>query len=369
MRIVSSVLISGLLAFASPMALAATQASDIDRVEVVFVLDTTGSMGDLIDGAKRKIWSIANTIVEQNADADVAMGLIGYRDRGDDYVVKTHEMTEDLQSLYGRLMKFEADGGDDTPESVNEALDTAVTKIKWSKNDDVRRIIFLVGDAPPHMDYKNDRKYPSVLKEAKQRDIVVNAVQAGGDPETMEIWKDIAQRGNGRYMAIPQDGGEVVVIVSPYDDEIRELQEELDHSVVPFGRVEQQDAVKSKMAERAAAPSSTQVENSKYYAKRSKKEVVTGGGDLIADVRNGTVKLDAVPEAELPKELQGLADAEREVWVQKRLAARVDLEKRMEELMSKRDAFVVEEQKKTASADRLDSFDKVVEETIRVQVR
>jgi Mg-chelatase subunit ChlD len=369
MRIVSSVLISGLLAFASPMALAATQASDIDRVEVVFVLDTTGSMGGLIDGAKRKIWSIANTIVEQNPDADVAMGLIGYRDRGDDYVVKTHEMTEDLQSLYGRLMKFEADGGDDTPESVNEALDTAVTKIKWSKNDDVRRIIFLVGDAPPHMDYKNDRKYPSVLKEAKQRDIVVNAVQAGGDPETMEIWKDIAQRGNGRYMAIPQDGGEVVVIVSPYDDEIRELQEELDHSVVPFGRVEQQDAVKSKMAERAAAPSSTQVENSKYYAKRSKKEVVTGGGDLIADVRNGTVKLDAVPEAELPKELQGLADAEREVWVQKRLAARVDLEKRMEELMAKRDAFVVEEEKKTASAGSLDSFDRVVEETIKVQVR
>jgi Mg-chelatase subunit ChlD len=369
MRIVSSILISGLLAFASPMALAATQANDVDRVEVVFVLDTTGSMGDLIDGAKRKIWSIANTIVVQNPDADVAMGLIGYRDRGDDYVVKTHAMTEDLQSLYGHLVKFQAGGGDDTPESVNEALDTAVSEIQWSKSDDVRRIIFLVGDAPPHMDYKDDRKYPSILDEAKQRDIIVNAVQAGGDLETEQIWKDIAQRGNGRYMAIPQDGGAVVVIVSPYDDEIRELQEELDHTVVPFGRVEQQDAVKSKMAERAAAPSSTQVENSKYYAKRTKKEVVTGGGDLIADVRNGTVKLDAVPEAELPKELQGLADAERDDWVQKRLAARVDLEKRMEELVAKRDAFVIEEQKKTASAGSLDSFDKVVEETIRVQVR
>jgi Mg-chelatase subunit ChlD len=369
MRIVSSILISGLLAFASPMALAATQANDVDRVEVVFVLDTTGSMGDLIDGAKRKIWSIANTIVEQNPDADVAMGLIGFRDRGDDYVVKTHQMTEDLQSLYGRLVRFQADGGDDFPESVNEALDVAITEMKWSQNKDVRKIVFLVGDAPPHMDYQDDRKYPEILRDAKQKSIIVNAVQAGSEPETTMTWKEIAQRGNGRYMAIPQDGGEVVVIVSPYDNEIRELQEELDHSVVPFGRVEQQDEVKSKMAERAAAPSSTQVENSKYYAKRSKKEVVTGGGDLIADVRNGTVKLDAVPEAELPKELQGLADAEREAWVQKRLAARVDLEKRMEELMAKRDAFVVEEEKKTASAGSLDSFDRAVEETIRVQVR
>jgi Mg-chelatase subunit ChlD len=104
MRLVSTVFSLGLMAFASTAAVAATQAKDVERVEVVFVLDTTGSMGDLIDGAKRKIWSIANTIVEQNPDADVAMGLIGFRDRGDQYVVKTHQMTEDLQSLYGRLV-------------------------------------------------------------------------------------------------------------------------------------------------------------------------------------------------------------------------------------------------------------------------
>jgi uncharacterized protein YegL len=369
MRLVKFALGLGLLAFASPMAFAATRAGDVERVEVVFVLDTTGSMGDLIDGAKRKIWSIANTIVEQNPDADVAMGLIGYRDRGDDYVVKTHQMTEDLQSLYGRLVKFEADGGGDTPESVNEALDVAVSQMQWSKGNDVRRIVFLVGDAPPQMDYQDDRKYPAVLKEAKQRDIIVNAVQAGDMIETEEVWKDIAQRGNGRFMAIPQDGGQLVVIVSPYDDEIRELQEELDHTVVPFGALEQQEEIKGKMAERAAAPSSTQVENSKYYAKRSKKEVVTGRGDLLADVRNGTVKLDEVKEGELPQELQNLSAEKRKVWVEEKLAARVELEKKMEALMTRRDAYVLEEQNKTASAEPVDSFDRAVEETIKMQLQ
>ena len=57
-------------------------------VEVAFVLDTTGSMGGLIEGAKRKIWSIATAIVDSNPDADIRMGLVAYRDIGDDYVTK-----------------------------------------------------------------------------------------------------------------------------------------------------------------------------------------------------------------------------------------------------------------------------------------
>jgi Mg-chelatase subunit ChlD len=369
MRFISAVVGFALLGFASSAALAATQARDVDRVEVVFVLDTTGSMGDLIDGAKRKIWSIANTIVEQNPDADVAMGLIGFRDRGDQYVVKTHAMTEDLQSLYGRLTKFEADGGDDTPESVNEALDTAISDINWSKGERIRRIVFLVGDAPPHMDYPDDRKYPEVLKEAKQRGIIVNAVQAGGDQETEGVWKDIAQRGQGRYMAIPQDGGAVVVVVTPYDDDIRHMQDELDLSVVPFGGAAQRDDVMRKMSERKAAAPSTQVENSKYYSTRSKKEVVTGGGDLVADVRNGAVKLDDVKDSDLPGELQGLSADKRKAWLDEKLLARTGLEKKMQDLMAKRDAYVVEQQSKTATADPADSFDRAVEETIKLQVR
>jgi Mg-chelatase subunit ChlD len=368
MRFVSAVIGFAVLGFASSAALAAVQASDVDRVEVVFVLDTTGSMGDLIEGAKRKIWSIANTIVEQNPGADVAMGLVGFRDRGDQYVVKTHAMTEDLQSLYGRLVKFEADGGNDTPESVNEALATAVSDISWSKGEHVRRIVFLVGDAPPHMDYPDDRKYPEVLKEAKQRGIIVNAVQAGNDSETQEIWKDIAQRGQGRYMSIPQDGGAVVVVVTPYDDDIRNLQGELDGSVVPFGGAEQREGVMRKMTERKAAAPSTQVENSKYYASRSKKEVVTGGGDLLADVKNGVVKLDDVSDVELPEALQGLSADKRRAWVGEKLAAREGLETKMQALMAKRDAYVLE-QNKSAAAEPVDSFDRVVEETIRLQVR
>ena len=77
------------------------------------------------------------------------------------------------------MLELKARGGGDWPESVNEALDVAVNKLRWTAGGDVRRIVFLVGDAPPHMDYAQDTKYPMTLAVAKQKDIIVNAVLAG----------------------------------------------------------------------------------------------------------------------------------------------------------------------------------------------
>ncbi len=339
------------------------------RVEVAFVLDTTGSMGDLIDGAKRKIWSIASTIVDTNPDADISMALVAYRDRGDDYVVQTTQLSEDIQGMYGKLIRLQADGGDDTPESVNEALNKAVTGLQWTSGPNVKRIVFLVGDAPPHMDYAQERQYPEILKDAIKRNIVVNAVQAGDMAETTPIWKEIAQFGHGRYIAIPQSGGEVSIIITPFDDDILHIQSELDGSVVPYGNSERKAEVNAKMSEKAAAPSSVKIDNSKYYSKRAlKKEVITGGGDLIADYRNRTVELDKIADKEMPEELAAKPKAERQVWIQGKLDARLRLESHMAELIAKRDAFVVTEQAKSSRTTASDSFDRAVEDTLKIQL-
>ena len=178
-------------------------------VEVAFVLDTTGSMGPLIEGAKRKIWSIATAIVDANPAAEIRMGLVAYRDLGDEYVTRKFDLTTDIQDLYANLLELRARGGGDWPESVNEALEAGVTKLSWTQGSDICRILFLVGDAPPHMDYAQDTKYPEVIRMAADRGITVNAVQAGGARDTERVWREIAQRGNGRYIPIPQDGGQV----------------------------------------------------------------------------------------------------------------------------------------------------------------
>ncbi|SDP06361.1 vWA domain-containing protein [Phyllobacterium sp. OV277] len=367
-------LVTGLAASLAMTALAspALAQSNIkgQRIEVAFVLDTTGSMADLIDGAKRKIWSIANTIIDVNPDADIRMALVAYRDRGDEYVVKSFAMSSDVQGLYGKLIKLEADGGGDTPESVNEALDESVRKLEWTKGGDAKRIVFLVGDAPPHMDYPNGPLYPQVLKRAQDEAITVNTVQAGDDPDTTKVWREIAQLGHGRYIAIPQDGGRITVIETPFDGDIIILQQKIDKTVIPYGSGAKQADLRTKMETKAMAPASVQVDNSRYYSKKGgSKEVVTGGGDLVADVKNGTQKLDALKDAELPENLRGKSKEEKQAVLDQQSQERGKLEEGMAELVKKRDAYVAEQTAKQDKDKGSDSFDMVVKETLRTQLK
>ncbi|MEL6423117.1 MAG: vWA domain-containing protein, partial [Pseudomonadota bacterium] len=194
-------------------------------VEVMFVLDTTGSMSRLIAGAKQKIWAIANEVVENDPDAIVRIGLVGFRDLGDAYVTRFHDLTTDIDGLYAKLLSFRARGGGDTPESVNQALFEGITRANWTSADRQAgskkniRLLFLAGDAPPHMDYQQDVKYPEALKLARKRGITVNALQAGRRHDTRLVWREIASLGGGVYAQIPLSGN-VQIIETPYDQQI-----------------------------------------------------------------------------------------------------------------------------------------------------
>ncbi len=339
-------------------------------VEVAFVLDTTGSMGALIEGAKRKIWSIATAIVDANPDAEIRMGLVAYREGGDDYVTKTCNITNDIQDLYANLLELKARGGGDWPESVNEALHVGITKLSWTQGAEICRIMFLVGDAPPHMDYAQDVKYPEVMRMARERDIVVNAVQAGGARDTERVWREIAQMGRGRYIRIPQDGGHLVVIETPYDIEIIELQGKINGTVIPYGPRSQRSSVEQKTRQAAAAPKPVASDMAGYMNRRAEKtgEAITGAGDLVADVVAGRQKLAAVKTDELPDSLRAMSPAERQALIDKHMAQRKALNQRIGELVKKRDQYVLDQHKKSP-APAADSFDRAVAETLKAQIK
>jgi uncharacterized protein YegL len=356
-----------------PLAAGLSPANAKPAVEVAFVLDTTGSMGGLIEGAKRKIWSIATAIVDSNPDADIRMGLVAYRDIGDDYVTRKIELTTDIQDLYAHLLELKARGGGDWPESVNEALDVAVNKMQWTSGGDVRRIVFLVGDAPPHMDYAQDTKYPVTLSVAKQKDIIVNAVLAGNAQDTARVWRDIAQNGNGRFIPIPQDGGEVVLIETPFDEEIIILQREINGTVIPYGPKHLQKRTEGKtkqLSEVAAAAPAQASEMASYLNKRSKvtSEAVTGDGDLVADLSAGRSRLSTIKEEELPDNLRAMKPEQRMDEVNKQMSQRKALNEKLSALVAKRDKYVAEQRAKTAPP-KASSFDRVVEDTLKAQIK
>src|ERR1044071_1414522 len=102
-------------------------------MEMVFVLDTTGSMGGLLTGAKQRIWGIVNEVMQTSSRPSVKVGLVAYRDRGDQYITQVLPLTEDLDKVYSTLMDFQAQGGGDEEEDVRRGLLDGVARAGWSQ--------------------------------------------------------------------------------------------------------------------------------------------------------------------------------------------------------------------------------------------
>ncbi|HET9478204.1 MAG TPA: vWA domain-containing protein [Pyrinomonadaceae bacterium] len=340
------------------------------RLEMVFVLDTTGSMGGLIEGAKQRIWGIVNEVM-QASDSSVRIGLVAYRDRGDQYVTQVLPLTEDLDKVYTTLMDYKAAGGGDGPEDVRTALAEGLYKAGWSNAaPDVSQIIFLVGDAPPHDDYRDTTDTLTTAAMAVQKGIIVNTIQCGSSVDTTRAWQAIAQRGNGQYFAIAYNGG-VQTISTPYDEELGELASRLGATFLAYGFGGAADA-EARRAEVAA--SAAAVEGRVMHAlpsakaERALNKVLSKEayvGDLLQSIENGSVKLESVKVADLPAELQTLDPAERQAEIEKRLALRRDIRAQIMSLSKQRDAFVAEERKKSSKKD---GFDAVVSKTLKEQM-
>ncbi len=335
------------------------------RVEVVFVLDTTGSMGGLIEGAKQKIWSIATMVAQAQPSPEIRMGLIGYRDRGDDYVTRHTAMTEDLDAIYSDLMTFEARGGGDAPESVNQALFEAVERFDWTEGDDTLRIVYLVGDAPPKMEYQDDVKYQASCKLAREKGILINTIQCGSMHATQKFWQEIAQNAGGAYAAIPQDGG-VRQIATPYDDQINQLSAELNTLMIDYGDPRTRTAQTAKRVQAAeiadAAPAEANADRAAYLGTASGKVTLYGEQELVVDVTDGKVKLEDVPEDQLPESLRGKSQDEIKAVIAENKAKRDAINARMAELVEQRRAF-----QRDASNAPEDGFDAQVRASIRAQ--
>ena len=185
---------------------------------------------------------------------DVKIGLVAYRDRGDAYVTQVLPLTNDLDKVYETLMAYRADGGGDGPEDVNAALNAALTHMQWSDGKDTLKMIFLVGDAPPHMDYADTVAWSKTARDAVRKNIYVNTIQCGNDSETTKTWKDIAHAAEGRYAMIAQDGGAAVAVATPFDAEIGKLAAELDSTYMSYGAdAKEADATRARASSMAAA--------------------------------------------------------------------------------------------------------------------
>jgi Mg-chelatase subunit ChlD len=169
------------------------------RLDLVFLIDATGSMADEIDKLKATLRTIAADVARLPSQPDLCFGLVAYRDKGDAFLLRSHDFTNDLGSFQGVLNALHAAGGGDYPEAMNEALHETVHNLSW-RGDGATRMVVLLADAPPHLDYGGPY-YDDDMVAALGKGIKVFSVGASGlDKQGEYIQRQIAQYTGGRFV-------------------------------------------------------------------------------------------------------------------------------------------------------------------------
>ena len=169
------------------------------QLDLVFLIDATGSMGDEIDKLKATVRTIANEVARLPAKPDLCFGLVAYRDKGDTFLIRSHDFTNDLSAFQGVLNQLQAGGGGDYPEAMNEALHDTVHSLSWRGNG-TTRMVFLIADAPPHLDYGGPQ-YDDDMVAALGKGIKIFSVGASGlDKQGEYVQRQMAQYTGGKFV-------------------------------------------------------------------------------------------------------------------------------------------------------------------------
>lgn len=179
------------------------KAPAVAALDIALVVDTTGSMGDEMSYLQAEIESIVARVRRDAGNVDLHIGLIVYKDQGDQYVVKSYGMARSATSIRNSLAQLEAGGGGDMPEAVDQAM-LAAEKLPWRPN--AVKAMLLVADAPPH-----DDRIPATMastERLRERGVQMVPVAASGvDDKAEYVMRTMAAMTQGRYIFLTDDSG------------------------------------------------------------------------------------------------------------------------------------------------------------------
>jgi von Willebrand factor type A domain-containing protein len=184
-----------------------TSNSTSNNIDIMFVVDATGSMGDELEYLKTELLDVIQRVQNENNTSTIRLGSVFYRDEGDDYTVRNFSLTENISDIYNSVNNQSADGGGDYPEAVHSALEASIVQQSWSSSA-VTRIAFLILDAPPHYNSNVLDEIKDYTKLAAEKGIKIIPVSASGvNTETEFLLRILSITTNGTYTFITDDSG------------------------------------------------------------------------------------------------------------------------------------------------------------------
>lgn len=171
-------------------------------LDILFIMDTTGSMGEEIDRLKLTIELIYLNLSSLPNDVILRFGMVLYKDRYDSYNTEIIPLTADLDKFQDQLSGVEASGGGDQPEDLQQALSDTINGIDWNMAGNAVKLAFIITDAPPHLDYRDQKyKYTDAIHDARAAGIKIHSIGTGGlDINGEYVLRQIAQYTGGKYI-------------------------------------------------------------------------------------------------------------------------------------------------------------------------
>jgi hypothetical protein len=319
----------------------ATQPVDRPTIDVVFCIDCSGSMGGVIETAKQKVWAIVNEVAKAKPAPVLRIGLYGYGNGEGPF--RKFELTDDLDEVYKNLMTFKDEGWGS--EFVGLAIHRATDEMNWAQGKQVLKVIYVVGNetarqGPEQFDYA--KTAPAAIV----KDIVVNAIYCGDVDyqEATPTWMEIARLADGQYMEIAGEGGGIV-LATPFDPQLATLNEKLNATYLGYGARAGAGAA-NQLAQDTNAASLGQPVLAERAMAKSAAQYQQAGWDLVDASKQPEFDLSKIKEEELPKAVRDLPADQRRAFIDAKSNERDAVRQQIQDLATKRNAYVAEEIKK-----------------------
>lgn len=335
-----------------------------ERIQLAILLDTSSSMDGLINQAKSQLWNIVNELsrAKRNGEAtqlEVAIYEYGNSglSSGEGYIRMITPLTADLDKVSEELFKLSTNGGS---EYCGQVIDNASRDLAWSGRAGDLKLIFIAGNEPFT---QGSVDFRSAVRGALQKGIIVNTIHCGGRQEGIQgMWMEGAAIGQGKYLNIDHNQ-RIDPIHAPQDDEIMSLGSELNKTYLGYGSAGEQYRVRQEKQDLNAASMSRESAVQRSATKAS-GSYENSGWDLVDAVTNNRVKVDSLPEKELPAEMRRMSPSQRKDYVLSMQKKREGIQRRIAKLHGDRLRYVEQENRKRS---RNTSLDSAITGTIREQ--
>ena len=318
-------------------------------VKIALLLDTSNSMDGLINQAKAQLWDIVNEFTYARCGNDSRPLLkIALYEYGNDnlspregYIRQVIGFSSDLDEISEKLFSLTTNGGE---EYCGQVIHTSLRQLDWGKNEDDLKMIFIAGNEPftqGKLDYKD------AALQAKEKDVIVNTIFCGNYEQGISTqWKRGAELTGGDYMAIDHNR-QVVHIDTPYDDVIIQLNAKLNNTYISYGYA----GAKRKEMQAAQDVNAAELEEAvvvKRAVSKSSRLYNNSSWDLVDAAEDEGFDVSKLKKDELPTELKGKSTREIEAYIADKKTERTRIQKEIQELNAKREAYIAKNQKEEA---------------------